>query len=207
MAACTAWLNAVPIGAAAQGLLQLWLRLCTVLVPVPRRCIRVAAFPSVGTTGGFPYSTHPAVLGNLQGSARAAASWPKPASEFGGEAFLCQLRWLEIRLGQAESDLCLGEVRLSDFSLGSIYLGFCENHSVPGAEAAPLPPLFWLRGGGGGSSVLLLQLQQLAGENIAVCWVSSWCQTPHARKIWYWRYRAVLLKLGLPVPCLCKRLL
>lgn len=153
-------------------------------------------------------STHPPALGNLQGSAPAAASWPKPASEFGGEAFLYHLRWLEIRLGQAESDLCLGEVRLSDFSPGSIYLGFCKNHSVPGAEAALLPPLFWLRGGGGsGFSVLLLQLQQLAGENIAVCWVSSWCQTPHARRIWYWRYRAGLLKLGLPDPGSCKRLL
>lgn len=113
-------------------------------------------------------STHPPALGNLQGSAPAAASWPKPASEFGGEAFLYHLRWLEIRLGQAESDLCLGEVRLSDFSPGSIYLGFCKNHSVPGAEAALLPPLFWLRGGGGsGFSVLLLQLQQVRTSRCA----------------------------------------
>lgn len=200
MADCTARLNAVPVGAAGQGLLQLWLRLCTVLVPDLRRCVCVTAFPSVGTPVGFPLSTHPAVLGNLQGSAPAAASWPKPASEFGGEAFLYHLRWLEIRWGQAESDLCLGEVRLSDFSPGSIYLGFCKNHSVPGAEAALLPPLFRLCGGGG-FSVLLLQLQHLAGENIAVCWVSSCCQMPHARRIWYWRYRAGLLKLGLPVSC------
>lgn len=159
-------------------------------------------------------STHPAVSGNLQGCDPEAASWPKPATEFGGEApvpaYVGRLCWetrLEIRLGQADSDLCLGEVRLSDFSPGSIYLGLCKNHSVPGAEAVLLPPPFWLCGGGGGGGFSVLLLQQLAGETIAVCWVPSWCQTPHARRIWYWRHRAVLLKLGLPVPWSCKRLL
>lgn len=67
---------------------SIWLRLRSVLISAVRRCNSIAALPLGGMLGGFPSSTSPSVSGNLQGYFAAAASWLKPASEFGIEAFL-----------------------------------------------------------------------------------------------------------------------